>query len=117
MAKRLSKSFFRGVRNKILKKTGLKSQMLKNQNLGSSVVAYWLEYWAFTDVSWVQSLVRELRYHRLYGMAKKKKNSKIETTIRKFRKVFDAKKNFRVKLKGCFLFKCGGKTKSSLRRD
>lgn len=116
VAKRLSKSSFRSVRNKIFKKTGLKSQMLKNQNLGSSAVASWLEYWAFTAVSWVQSLVRELRYHKLCGMAEKKK-SKIETTIHKFRKVFDFKKNFRVKLKGSFLFKCGGETKSSLRRE
>ena len=47
--------------------------MLKNQNLGSTAVPSWLEYWAFTAVSWVQSLVRELRYHKLCGWLKKKK--------------------------------------------
>ena len=33
---------------------------LKN-NTGSSLVAEWLGFWAFTAVAWVQSLVGELR--------------------------------------------------------
>ena len=44
---------------------------LKN-NTGSSLVAEWLGFWAFTAVAWVQSLVGELRSHKSCGVAKKK---------------------------------------------
>ena len=37
--------------------------------LKSSLVAYWLEFWAFTAVAQVQSLVRELRSWRLCAAA------------------------------------------------
>ena len=36
-------------------------------------MAQWIGLCAFTDVSWVQSLVRELRSYKLHGIAKKKK--------------------------------------------
>ena len=37
--------------------------------LKSSLVAYWLEFWAYTAVAQVQSLVRELRSWRLCAAA------------------------------------------------
>ena len=40
---------------------------------GISLVVQWLGLGAFTDVVQVQSLVRELRSHKLHSMAKKKK--------------------------------------------
>ena len=37
------------------------------------MVVRWLGFWAFIAVAWVQSLVGELRYCELLGVAKKKK--------------------------------------------
>ena len=39
--------------------------------LGSSLVAEWLGFWAFTAVAWVKYLVGELRSYRLCGSTKK----------------------------------------------
>ena len=44
--------------------------------LKSSLVAYWLEFWAFTAVAQVQSLVRELRFYTAKGAKKKKKRER-----------------------------------------
>ena len=41
--------------------------------LGSSLVAWWLEFQAFTAVMQVVSLVEELRFSKMCGLAKKKK--------------------------------------------
>ena len=40
---------------------------------GNSLVVQWLGLHAFTARAWVQSLVRELRSHKLCGMAKNKR--------------------------------------------
>ena len=40
--------------------------------LGSSLAVQWLGLGAFTVMLWVQSLLRELRAHKLSGAAKKK---------------------------------------------
>ena len=40
---------------------------------GNSLVVQWLGLSAFTARAWVQSLVRELRSHKLCGMAKNKR--------------------------------------------
>ena len=47
--------------------------MDKEDVVRSSLVAQWIGLCAFTAVSWVQSLVRELRSYKLHGIAKKKK--------------------------------------------
>ena len=36
----------------------------KSRGKGSHLVAQWLEFQAFTTMTWVQSLVGELRFHR-----------------------------------------------------
>ena len=48
--------------------------------IGNSLVVLWLGFGAFTALAWVQSLVRELRSHKLSSMTKKKK-IKNKTTI------------------------------------
>ena len=51
-------------------------KMSWDNNIGtmeSSLVAWWLGFWAFTAVARVQSLVRELRSHEPRGILKKKK--------------------------------------------
>lgn len=45
--------------------------------VGSSLVAYWLRFWAFTVMAWVQNLVEKLRSHKLHDMAKKKENNNL----------------------------------------
>ena len=42
--------------------------------LGSSLVAWWLEFQAFTVVMQVLPLVEGLRFSKMCGLAKKKKN-------------------------------------------
>ena len=42
--------------------------------LGSSLVAEWLGFWAFTAVAWGQSLVGELRSYKLCGWVNEWKN-------------------------------------------
>ena len=37
------------------------------------MAAYWLGFWAFIAMAWVQSLVKELRSYKLHSIAKKKK--------------------------------------------
>ena len=49
---------------------------LKCMVLGSSLVAYWLEFGTFTAVARVQSLVGELRSCKLRDVAKIKKKRK-----------------------------------------
>lgn len=46
-----------------------------NQNLyqWSSLVAYWLQFWAFTAVGGIQSVVGELSFRKPRGMAKTNK--------------------------------------------
>ena len=51
----------------------------KYKELGSSLVAQWLGFQAFTTMAWVQPLVRELRSCKLYSTAKKKE--KVENYI------------------------------------
>ena len=46
--------------------------------LGNSLAVQWLELGAFTARPWVQSLVRELRSHKLRGMAEKKKKKTLK---------------------------------------
>ena len=46
---------------------------IDKQGPGSSLVAQWLEFWAFTAVAWVESLVRELSAHKPHSTAKRKK--------------------------------------------
>ena len=48
--------------------------------IGSSLVAYWLRFWAFTVMAWVQNLVEKLRSHKLRDTAKKK-SKKIITFV------------------------------------
>ena len=47
----------------------------KKKNQGHSLAIQWLGLSAFTAVAKVQSLVRELRSHKLHGTAGKKKKS------------------------------------------
>ena len=49
---------------------------------GKSPVIQWLGHSTFTARGWVQSLFRELRSCKLWGMAKKKKK-KLDEVIRK----------------------------------
>ena len=52
-------------------------QRLISEKLGNSRVVQWLGLSPFTVVAWVQSMVRELRYHELCDTAKgKNKNSR-----------------------------------------
>ena len=37
---------------------------------GSSLVAYWLGFWTFTTMAWVQSLVVQLRSCKLSSVVK-----------------------------------------------
>ena len=45
----------------------------KKRKLGSSLAVHWLGLSAFTAMDQIQSLVRELRPHKLSSVAKKKK--------------------------------------------
>ena len=45
---------------------------LKNVYEESSLVAEWLVFWVFTAVAQVQVLIRELIFHELCSVAKKK---------------------------------------------
>ena len=51
----------------------------KDKESGNSLVVQWSELSAFTARAWVQSLVGELRSHKLHGMEEKKKND--HTTV------------------------------------
>ena len=42
----------------------------KNKLIRNSLVAWWLEFWAFTSVAWVQSLVGEMRSREMCGATK-----------------------------------------------
>ena len=42
----------------------------KQCRCGGSLVAWWLGFWAFTAVVWIQSLVRELGPHKPSSLAK-----------------------------------------------
>ena len=46
---------------------------------GSSLVAWWLGFWAFTAIAQVQSLVRELRSRKTHGMPPQNNNRDEET--------------------------------------
>ena len=48
------------------------SCLFKKAAYGNSLEAHWLGLSTFTARAWVQSLVRELRSHKLCGMAKNK---------------------------------------------
>ena len=50
------------------------SRALSLTETGSSLVARWFGFRAFTSVAWVQSLIRELRFYK----QKKKKKKKEE---------------------------------------
>ena len=50
------------------------SSVIKNKELGSSLVVQWLGLCTFTAVAQVQSLVAELRSCKPRGIVKKKKN-------------------------------------------
>ena len=52
---------------------GIYSSQSKVNTTGNSLVVQWLGLWTFTATAWVQSLVRELRSHKLHGVAKKKR--------------------------------------------
>ena len=52
----------------------------KQTKKGISLVAQWLGSWAFTAVTQVQSLARELKSHKPHGVAKKSKSSQSEHT-------------------------------------
>ena len=43
------------------------------------LVAYWLGFWAFSSMAWVQFLVGELRSRKLHGMGKTKKKRFLES--------------------------------------
>ena len=60
---------------------------------GSSLIACWLGFRAFTAVAWVQSLIRELRSHK--PNQKKKKEEWKEKNIIKCRQI-DISKYFRI---------------------
>ena len=45
--------------------------------MGEIPVVHWLEFSTFSAVAQVQSLVRELRPHKLCGTAKKKRQEKL----------------------------------------
>ena len=47
-----------------------------NNSEGNSLAVQWLGLGTLTVVAWVQSLVRELRSHKLHGVAKKIKKQK-----------------------------------------
>ena len=49
------------------------SRALSLTETGSSLVARWFGFRAFTSVAWVQSLIRELRYYKPKKKKKKKK--------------------------------------------
>ena len=44
-------------------------------------MAWWLGFHALTAMAWVQSLVKELRYCKLHGLARKKKKERIKVTL------------------------------------
>ena len=50
---------------------------LRMGGVGTSLVVQWLGLSASTARSWVQSLVRELKSHKLRGAAKKKKKKRL----------------------------------------
>ena len=56
------------------------SRALSLTETGSSLVARWFGFRAFTSVAWVQSLIRELRF---YKPKKKKKKNKMNNEKRK----------------------------------
>ena len=57
----------------------------KFESWGSSLVAWWLGFWAFTAMARVQSLVGELRSHKPCGAAKKiQPNNNNKTNKQKF---------------------------------
>ena len=52
------------------------SRALSLTETGSSLVARWFGFRAFTSVAWVQSLIRELRFYKQKKKKKKKKKNK-----------------------------------------
>ena len=52
------------------------------------MAAYWLGFWAFIAMAWVQSLVKELISYKLHSIAKKKKKNLIFKRIDYFLSFF-----------------------------
>ena len=53
----------------------MNENLILKKNPGNSLAVQWLGLSAFTVGAWVQSLVRELKSHKLCSMAKKKKQN------------------------------------------
>ena len=83
----------------------------KDKESGNSLVVQWSELSAFTARAWVQSLVGELRSHKLHGMAGKKKRiitlQYISTSSQNFRipeKILKKSKEIKQVIKQAYLF-------------
>ena len=67
--------------SKLVNNSWLSSGKKVDSNLRNSQVTQWLEFWTFTAVALTQSLVGELRFHKLCSMAKKNPTTPIPSGL------------------------------------